>query len=210
MRLTGFLQDLFMTGAVSLAGEPAPFEAEDLHAAVNLLRVYHAEDALDMPHTAPAFDAPAAQWAATYLYCTALLALVRTLDEQVIAHYLPDFPGNVTAEVVYSVDLPFRYLPDLLHLAKGLAPGDVLVTRLQATARQWPFSFVGHELAEPGAETPILAHPALRQAYVDRIIAAQDRPRAQQPHLLPLVQTALGGHVTILWPDFELFILPSS
>lgn len=163
-----------------------------------------------MPHNAPALDAPAAQWAATYLYYTALLALVRTLDEQVITHYLPDFPDGVTAEVVYSVDLTFRYLPDLLHLAKGLAPGDVLVTRLQATARQWPFSFVGHELSEPAAVAPVLAHPALRQAYVDRIIAAQDRLRAQQQHLLPLIQTALGAHATTLWPDFEPFILPST
>ena len=44
---------------------------------------------------------------------------------------------------MYFVDLTFRYLPDLLQLAKGLAPGDALVAQLKATARQWPLSLVG-------------------------------------------------------------------
>ena len=209
MLLTTFLNDLLTTGAVTLASRPGSFEGDDLRATDALLRAYYAEDALELPHVAPAFDAAAARWAAQYLYHTIQLALVRELDEAVVHKCLADFSGEATPEAIYAVDLTFRYLPDLLRLAKGLAPGDALVARLQATARQWPFSFVGTELTAAEGEASVLAHPALRQAYIDRIIRIRDRPRADQTHLNPLVRTALGGHAAVLWPDFAAFILPT-
>lgn len=207
MLLTTFLHDLLTTGAVTLAGQPGPFEPADLHAAEAALRAYHAEDALELPHVAPAFDASSALWAAQFLYHTAQLALLREFDEAVIGQCLPDFAGESIPEVIYSADLTFRYLPDLLRLAKGLAPGDALVARLRAVARQWPFSFVGTALDATAAEAAVLAHPALRLAYLNRIIRLKDRARAGQPHLAPLVQAALGGHAATLWPDFAAFTI---
>ncbi|QNE39140.1 hypothetical protein F1C16_06015 [Hymenobacter sp. NBH84] len=207
MLLTPFLRDLVSTGAVTLTSQPSAFEADDLHAADTLLADYHAEDALELPGTVPAFAAPAARWAAQYVYHTLQLALVRELDEDVMQQYLPAYTGDVTPETIYSVDLTFRYLPDLLRLAKGLAPGDALVAQLQDIARQWPFSFVGHPEVDATAEAAVLSHPALQLAYVDRIIRQQDQQRARQPHLLPLVRAALGGHAATLWPDFHDFIL---
>ena len=132
MLLTGFLHDLLTTGCLTLTSQPDSFEAADLHAAEDLLRSYHAEDAKEMPHTAPVFNAPAALWSAAYLYDTVKLALVRELDETVVHEQLQDFSGDMTPEAIYSADLTFRHLPDLLRLAKGLAPGDALVGRLQA------------------------------------------------------------------------------
>jgi len=208
--LTYFLKDLLTTGDVTITGRPAPFEPADLQAAEVLLRAYHADDTLALPGTAPAFDAPAALWAAAYLYYTMQLTVSRELDETAIEEHLRGFAGPVTPEVIYSTDLLFRYLPDLLRLAKGLAPGDALVARLHATARQWPLSFVGQEPGDAQAEATLLAHPALRQEYLDRIIGARDRPRASQSHLTPLIHAALGGHAASLWPDFEAFTLLSS
>ena len=52
-----------------------------------------------------------------------------------------------------------------------------------------------------------LAHPALRQEYLDRIIEAQDRMRAARPQLRPLIHAALGAHAAALWPDFHAFVL---
>ena len=208
MLLTGFLHDLLTTGCLTLTSQPDSFEAADLHAAEDLLRSYHAEDAKEMPHTAPVFNAPAALWSAAYLYDTVKLALVRELDETLVHERLQDFSGDMTPEAIYSADLTFRHLPDLLRLAKGLAPGDALVGRLQATAWKWPFSSVGTEFKDAEPIVTILAHPALRQAYIDRIIRVQDRARASQTHLAPLIHEALGGHAATLWPDFTAFTLP--
>lgn len=209
MLLTPFLRDLLTTGEVTLSGQPAPFTAADLQVTEELLEAYYREDRLELPHEAPLFEAPAACWAASYLFHALQLALVRELDETVIQEYLRDFEGEQTPAAMYSVDLTFRYLPDLLHLAKGLAPGDALVAQLKATARRWPLSFVGQELPVTEAEAVVLAHPSLRQQYIDRIIQAQDRLRAGQEHLRPLIQTALGGHAATLWPDFHAFTLLS-
>jgi hypothetical protein len=209
MLLTTFLQDLLTTGAVTLLSQSTQFETADEEAAQVLLQAYYWEDVLDLPHAAPAFEAGAAQWAAQFLYRSIQLVLVRELDEIAIAQQLGDYPGPLTSEAIYSVDLSFRYLPHLLVLAKGLAPGDALVARLQALARQWPFSFASAETPVAEAEAAVLAHPALQQAYVDRIIRGQYRSRANQPHLKPLIQIALGGHAAALWPDFAAFNTPA-
>jgi len=209
MLLTTFLHDLLTTGAVTLPSQSTQFEIVDEQAAQVLLHAYYLEDIVDLPHAAPAFEAGAAQWAAQFLYRTVQLILVRELDETAISEQLNDYPGLITSEVMYSIDLSFRYLPDLLRLAKGLAPSDALVARLQVTAQQWPLSFASGETPLAEAEATVLAHPALRQAYVDRIIRAQYRSRANQPHLKPLIQTALGGHAAVLWPDFAAFNNPA-
>ncbi|MCI1187854.1 hypothetical protein MON38_10520 [Hymenobacter sp. DH14] len=212
MLLTGFLHHLLTTGAVTLTARPVPFEPADLLAAEELLRAYYADDVRELPGPAPAFDAPAASWAAAYLYHTVQLALVRELDETVVQTQLADFTGEITPAAIYSADLTLRYLPDLLRLAKGLAPGDALVGRLRATAGQWPFSFVGAEEGAAGAteaEARILAHSALQQEYIDRIIRTQDQVRAAQTHLAPLVHAALGQYAATLWPDFAAFSLPA-
>lgn len=210
MFLTQFLDELLTQGEVAVTRRPDTFEAVDLEAATVVLGDYYADDALDLPHQAPDFEPAAALWAAQYLYFTVQLTLVRELDEAVMAERLPDYPHEPTPAALYSADLLLRYLPDLLGLARGLAPGDALVARLQRLAAHWPLSFVGQpgaDAPEPAAEARLLAHPALRQLYVDRIIRTQDRARAARPPLRPLVHAALGAHAARLWPDFQDFVL---
>ena len=203
--LTDFLHDLLTTGAVTLTHSPAPFAPADLRAASQHLRELHAQDARQLAGAAPPYEEAAATWAAAYLYHAAQLTLVRQLDATAMAGLLADYPGPPTPAAVYAADLTLRHLPDLLALARGLAPADALVTHLQATARRWPLSFAGHPAApEPdeAAEALVLASPPLRQLYVDRLIEARHLAAAQRPRLRPLVQAALGGHAPQLWPEF--------
>lgn len=209
MFLTQFLDELLTQGEVAVTRRPDTFEPVDLEAATVVLQDYYHDDALDLPHQAPDFEPAAALWAAQYLYFTVQLTLVRELDEAVMAERLPDYPQEPTPAALYSADLLLRYLPDLLGLARGLAPGDALVARLQSLARRWPLSFVGQPDAAPNPdrEALLLAHPALRQLYVDRIIRTRDQARAAQPRLRPLIHAALGAHAATLWPDFQAFVL---
>src|SRR6185503_3456988 len=85
----------------------------------------------------------AAIWAASFLYRAVQLTMLRDLGEEVINKLLTPFNGPVSPESILSVDISFRYLPNVLNLAKGLAPEDVLVKRLQEATIQWPFSSVG-------------------------------------------------------------------
>lgn len=208
MKLADFLRDLLEKGKVTVAGQIGSFGDDDLRAAETALRRYYDEDALDMPGVAPAFLPEAALWGARYFYHAVQLAVLRDLGEEVVRQYLRDYPGPRTPEAVYSVDLTFRYLPDLLRLARGLAPGDVLVAALQRTALDWPFSSVGGDTAGNVIPGVILEHPSLRTAYVDRIIREKDAGRLTGPGLPEHVRAALGGHAAHWWPEFESLTQP--
>jgi hypothetical protein len=203
MKLADFLRDLLEKGKVTVAGQIGSFGDDDLRAAETLLRHYYDEDALDMPGVVPAFLPEAALWGARYFYHAVQLAVLRDLGEEVVRHYLQDYAGPRTPEAVYSVDLTLRYLPDLLRLARGLAPDDVLVAALQRTALDWPFSSVGSGAAGEVAPGILLAHPSLRTAYVDRIIREKDANRLSGPEVPEHVRAALGQHAAHWWPEFE-------
>jgi len=128
-------------------------------------------------------------------------------NEAVKARLLP-YAASVDAGAVFSADLMLRYLPDLLQLAKGLAPDDVLVQCLQQTLGDWPFSSVGTGTGISGEAVmgPILSHPALRYAYRDKVIRYQDKGCLHHPVVRKLVKKALGEHASVLWPEFELAI----
>ena len=204
--LTDFLRALLATGEVTVAGQLMPFATDDLAAATALLHRYHAADALHRAYEVPAFAPAAAQWAAGFLYRAMQLAFLRDYDAEAVAWHLANWPGETTPEASYSVDLTFRHLPALLGLARDLAPADALVTRLQAVGQQWPLSVVGVAPAE--APAAVLAHPALRALYLDRIIEQRDRARAAQLGVHDGIGAALGEYAAQLWPDF-LTIVPA-
>lgn len=203
MQFTSFIQDLLEKGQVTVARQLNPFSEEDLQEAAIVLRKYYADDALEMPHTAPDFSREAAIWAATYLYRASQFTMLRDVGEQEVQAHLSDFSGALSPEVIYSADLMLRYLPQLLHLAKGLAPDDVLVTCIKHTLVQWPFSSVGTEIIREVNHQLILAHPSLKYAYIDRIIQQKDIKRATNEAVAEAIHEALGEHSSVLWPEFN-------
>lgn len=203
MQLTKFIQDLLEKGQVTVAGQLMSFSEQDIGQSVTILKGFYAEDRLEMPLEAPEFSPEAALWAVQYLYHAIQFVMLRDLGEEQVTKHLTAYSGNITPEAVYSADLMLRYLPDLLHLAKGLAPDDVLVTSLKNTLEQWPFSSVGLEgIAQVNCDV-ILTHASLKYAYMDRIIQQKDITRAAQAKVSELIEEALGGHAQNLWPEFE-------
>jgi hypothetical protein len=203
MRLTSFIQDLLEKGQVTVARQLIPFGEEDVQQSMAVLQQYYAADAGQMPLVAPGFSPEAAIWAATYVYRATQFTMLRDLgDQQVLAH-LADYTGPVTAEAIYSADLTLRYLPDVLHLAKGLAPDDVLVTGMKNTLAQWPFSGVGIEETIQENLKPVLEHASLKYAYIDKVIKHKDKKRATQEPIAELIREALGEHAALLWPEFN-------
>ncbi len=206
--LSTFLSDLFTTGEVTIAPNIKSIEETDQQQALSILQQFYERDRLEMPVEMPAFEEAAAMWAATYLYRTIQLIFIRQLGKGAIKAHLQPFPVSSSPAVLYAVDLTFRYLPDLFHLAKGLAPSDVLVTYLNQIAVAYPFSSVGIELKGAVDHTLILEHPALKIAYVDRLIAAKDIKRIQQYELQEYVEEVLGDYRAVLWADYEDKINP--
>lgn len=204
MQLTDFIQALFSSGKVTVAGKPEPFEEDDLRATGNMLEAFYREDVLEMPGRAPSFDLKAAQWAAGYIYRAAQLLLLRNIEEEQLVQLLKDYEGQQTAAAIFSADLCLRHLPSLLKLAKGLAPGDILVTRITATLAQWPLSGVGAAIG-PVTDSlqKLLENDSLRQLYADRIIELKDLSKTGEPAVKELVMESLGAYQYIFWPGFN-------
>ena len=209
MTLPDFIDELRHHGTITVAGEPGPLAEEESEAALARLRACYAEDELYQPAPVPAFAPDAALWAARYLYRATQLLLLRELDETAVQEWLPEFAGPATPAAHYSADLLLRHLPDLLTLARALAPADALVQRLLRTLADWPLSAVGAPLAAADP-APVLAHPGLRRQYADRVIGARDLVRARQPGAAEVVAEALGQFAAELWPEFTQLAPPAA
>jgi len=201
--LSSFISNLFEKGEIIVNKDFSPFSDMDKLDATNYLHQIYDQDKLELPYQAPEFLAVASIWGANYLYRTIQCTVIRELEEEKVKELLPKYEGEKTASAIYSVDLVFRYLPDLLNLAKGISPDDILVKELKTTAHEWCFSTVGIELDETIRLDEILDNPCLRMVYVERILKANDLKRMNDDRLLVIANEILGTHTNILAPKFK-------
>jgi hypothetical protein len=204
MKLFSFLQTLFTEGSVAVEGKLFSFNEEDEADSVRLLQQWYEDDKLELPHSAPSFWADAALWAARHVYLSLQLIVIRDAEEEEVHKTLQPYRGLMSPDAICSADITLRYLPDVLSLAKGLAPADIMVAKLKETASQWPFSSVGIDAdIELMNEDIILNHPSLRIAYIDRIIEKKDSKRTDNINIKEGVREALGSYSFLLWPRFS-------
>lgn len=202
MKVFSFVQTLLTDGKITVDGALSAFEEDDLSDSAKLLSRFYEEDIVHMPLTAPAFEAGPAVWAAKHLYLSLQLIVLRELPPQTIEESLEPFNGEISPSSIYSADLVLRYLPDIFNLARGLAPADIMVTKMAESAAYWPFSSVGIPLQQEIDDSIILNHPSLKTAYIDRIIRTKDIKRISDENMKEYVMEALGNYAAVLWPDF--------
>ncbi len=203
MESSNFIETLLTQGKVSVKGHLESFNEKELNDTKIILHKYYQDDILEMPYAAPEYNEEVALWAAEYLYKAVQLIVLRDVEEEMINNELKPFTGEPTPSVIYSADLMLRYLPQLFELAKGLAPGDLLVQILKNTARQWPYSSVGIELDETIDDKMIIEYPSLRYSYIDRIIQAKDKQRMKDPVVADYIKEVAGEQFSVLLPSFE-------
>jgi hypothetical protein len=222
VNLPQFLIALFEQGRVAPPIIGAGGIAEPL-AAVELLEAKRVLDDLEriarseFPGAAPTWSIDAALWAAVAFYraCQFVLSRDAPAEDVIEALRQPPAPAR-SAATIYSVDLAFRFLPDLHRLAKSASPDDPLTGQIERWAIDWPYSSVGLSLGEwrsaderahdarpfddpwfdagPFDLAPIVAHAGLLQSYADRVIATGDASRLGDPRVAEMVRAALGTH----------------
>lgn len=195
--LSQFLRNLFEEGRVVVSG-PEPMPADELSAAETTLAALEAVYRLDLPGDAPPLAPVAARWAAVSLFHACQFVAFRDADEEMMAAALGSrVPAAEAASLHYSVDLSFRFLPDLMRLARSNAENDPLLGHLRQWAVAWPLSSVGIPDVTPSSIEPIANHPCLLNIYCDRIIARKDRSRLGDPRIESVVQQAMGEGETV-------------
>lgn len=170
-------------------------DAAELNAAAAVLESFETEYRQELAFAPPPLSRPALVWSAQIVYRACSLLTFREFNaEQVQTALAVPCPRTPTFDVVYSVDLTLRFLPDLLRLARAASQDDPLVKILMDLAEQWPLSSVGIPAVTVRGPLTFLDHPCLRQLYLDRILVEQDESRLSDPGTRDAVQTATGLH----------------
>jgi hypothetical protein len=192
---------LGQTGQIQIVDADKPSIAEVVECA-DLFERHATRCLLDFPgQGVPVIRVGAMHWAALTLYRASQFLVHREVDAKTI-HEALSVPCPLPADpsVCFSVDLYFRYLPDLIALSRGIAEQDPLVERLVALAQQWPLSSVGVRGLKPPESSdlnPFLSHPQLAQLYIDRIIETADVSRLNDPRAQSLLAQTVGLHTTL-------------
>lgn len=192
MNLPEFIGELFAEGRVAVPA-PAEFTRHELQSAEQVLEQCDRAYRLDLPEGVPSYNKAAAIWAATQFYRACQLAMFRDADEAEIKKLSKtNLDGWDRTDVHYSVDLMFRFLPDLMRIVQSAAAGDPLIALLMNWGRCWPLSSVGIKGIGAVKLGPIANSPSLLLMYVDRILAREDMERMTNEPVRRSVQQALG------------------
>lgn len=192
MGLAAFLRQLSESGHVRVGTLSEP-ETRELSEAEAVLLEWDAAARLALAFEPPPFVADAALWAAVQFYRGCQFLVFREVDADILRDALRrPCPQAASPAVCYSVDLPFRYLPDLLTLARGASENDPLVAELKELARAWPLSSVGARDIGAADVSPFWESASLRRLYVDRILAKHDAARLQNEQVRDAVRAAWG------------------
>jgi hypothetical protein len=194
--LSDFISQLMIEGVARVCADPAlPFNEEQCGAALaEWERIARSE----LAGEAPPFSIAAGVWAAKVFYQACRFLVCRDLSEEEVVRGLqarcPEPRGPV---VDWSVDLLFRQLPEIHRQARHVSNGDPLVRELLALAADWPLSTVGIKLEKSPCLKSFVEHPALRQLYIDRILALEDFSRLGDSAIDEGLRVALGIHAEL-------------
>jgi MoxR-vWA-beta-propeller ternary system domain bpX4 len=199
--VAGFLCELFAAGVVNVD----PFVRAETTLPADAAGFLRDRDELvraELADGAPALDRAAADWAALQFYHACQFFADRDPVEALVRQVLAvPCPGGPSAERDYSVDLVFRFLPDLIALAEQRAPGDALTAILREWARAWPLSSVGYVIPAdvPGVgEGAFMDNVALRRLYLDRIFARSAKDRLADSRVRRQIAADAGPHSELL------------
>ncbi len=187
-----FITDLFEDGRVTVP-EVSPLTDEEVSAGDEVIAEYERVCRMELPGTAPQFVEAAGRWAGTRLFRACQFAVYRDFGEETLKEEL-EVPYSETnsPNVHYTVDLVFRYLPDLAKFAGSAAEQDPLLGHLYRWAQEWPLSSVGMSGVDEVMIDGFADNSSLMLLYADRIIATGDKTRLSCAAVRHVVQRALG------------------
>lgn len=200
-----FIADLFDHGRIVLDGDEQP-GWDDLDAMSQALVEFELIWRPTLSDEPPALSPAAAMWAGEMLYSACQMLTYRELGEDEITKRLTrPCPEQPSPEVCYSVDLTFRFLPDLTRIARAAADEDPLVTQLLQWATDWPLSSVGIKGISDVDVEPFIHDRCLRTTYVDRVIAKSDTSRLEDEGTIDALRETIGGFPELA-PEFQNYL----
>lgn len=190
--LAPFLKLLAEEGRAVVSPKPLTENSKDALAVLRQLDEFARNElALETPE----FSAEAALWAARLCYHLCQFTVCRDIGEEQVKTALGvPCPEARRPETDWAADLTLRHLPKLFQLARHLSQADALVQNMKQIAAAWPLSSAGIPGLENQQLESFVEHPALRRLYADRIVAAGDASRLNDPRIESMLRADLGIH----------------
>lgn len=136
-------------------------------------------DRSSLPGDPPQLSRTAAEWAAVMLYRACSFLIHRSHDATAVQKALSiPCPQSSNAESCYSVDLTFRFLPDLHRMAVAISPSDPLTKIITDWARAWPLSSVGLDFS--ATDTVNLPDPDQKNLAAPSPAPDKHKPRPRE------------------------------
>lgn len=143
---------------------------EEKETVLFFLEKEYQSEALEFPFTSPEFHPAAALWAAETVYYACQFILFRENDDAKMEDFFPAFQFEVSPATILSVDLCFRFVPDMLRQLSLIDPEDSLISILEKYLKTWHFSGINYSLDFKEIELDIIfTNPCLQQLYLNRI-----------------------------------------
>jgi len=176
------LNELWHTGRL-VAIHPVASPEPEIVTLVDWLQKAEAEYRKQLPSAPPPLDIGSAIWAVQQFYRASQLLVHRELGEEFIQNGLETEPmeapmpsigaaAHAIASIHYSVDLLFRFVPDLQRIATATSSSDPLLVTIDAWAERWPLSAarIQNQNVCPEKLEPILLNRCLRIMYIERVL----------------------------------------
>ena len=200
-----FLDSLFQTGELEIAADLTESNGPDDSRTIEAtIRRYESLWRMQQPSGLPEFDVAQALKAAKVLESACRAVVYRQIEPVQIElsfHGTGLHPSDDPCQH-YSVDLLFRFLPQVAERAARVSESDPLLDALRTVGRQWPLSSVGMQGCEPESIPRALHHASLWRMYIDRIISRKDKSRLNIPLVREAVAAAIGPFPQLA-PDFS-------
>jgi hypothetical protein len=192
MGYVNFISGLLADGRVTVPPY-APLVDNEIGAGDRLIEEFESVYRLSMPLAAPRLVASAARWGAVQFFRGCQFAVYRDCGAELLSQELgAQYSGPVTPDTHYSVDLFFRFLPDLGRFAGSASAHDPLLDYLFRWGRDWPLSSVGMSGIGETSVAGFAENASLLQLYVDRVLAEGDESRLADRRVREGVHNSLG------------------
>ena len=173
-----FLDQLFDHGRITFLGPNEPSESE-LKMGLDFITSFEAGYRLDLPSTPPTFSPASFQWSALNVYRAAQLVVYRDVPAEDVEMALSaPFELVRDASADYSVDLIFRFLPDLRGFARSSSTDDPVCQWIDQWCQQWPLSSVGIDFSQTDT------HQVVTPVVFDLSIISEDERSPSESHEL--------------------------
>jgi hypothetical protein len=191
--LAGFITTLVTSGEVAVSSDE--LTVHDDQAALVALANVELQTREELSGPPPPFNPAVALWAAHQFYHASRFLVCRDIPAAEVTRQLKaPCPESRRPETDYTVDLIFRFLPDLLNFAERSASEDALTAELRDWAYTWPLSSVGSRISRDLTIESFVDSPVLLQLYADRIVQHAAVDRLGDPRVLTRVRADLGAH----------------